>query len=260
MKTAVVTGGSSGIGKRICGMLAERGWKVYELSRNGENRPGVEHIGCDITDAAAVVDAIRKAESPSGIDLLVNNAGMGVSGAVEFLSQEDTERQFGLNIQGTLNVIRSVLPGMRRRNFGRIINLSSVAAVEPILFQAYYSASKAAINSLTLAIANEVRPFGISVCAVMPGDTKTGFTAARRKTVAGDVEYGGRISKSVATMESDEQNGVDPDKVASLVLCLVEKKKVRPLYTVGLKYKAAVALIKLLPAGTANFLIGKIYS
>ncbi len=90
------------------------------------------------------------------------------------------------------------------------MNLSSVAAVAPIPFQTYYSASKAAVNAYTMALANEVRPFGITVCAVQPGDIATGFTSAREKSQAGDQAYNGRIGRSVARMEHDETAGMSP--------------------------------------------------
>ncbi len=261
MKVAVITGGSSGIGLQTADMLAASGWRVYELSRHGKSRASVTHITCDITDDTAAVEAMKTVVDAEGkIDLLVNNAGTGVSGAVEFISAADTQKQFTVNVFGTVNMIRAVLPYMRKARKGRIINVSSIAAPVAIPFQAYYSASKAAINSLTLSVANEVRPYGITVCAVMPGDTKTGFTAARAKTVEGDDEYGGRISRSVELMEKDETNGVSPKKVARLIVKLSCKRHIRPFYSVGLPYKAATCAAKLLPTRVVNWLVGKIYA
>ena len=143
------------------------------------------------------------------IDVLINNAGFGISGAVEFTTTEDAQHQLDVNFFGMVRMNRQVLPVMRRQCYGRIVNLSSVAGAIPIPFQTYYSASKAAINSYTMALANEVKPFGIQVCCVQPGDIRTGFTAAREKNPEGDDIYGGRIARSVAGMERDEQNGMD---------------------------------------------------
>ena len=112
---------------------------------------------------------------------------------------------------------RAVIPIMRQAGRGRIVNLSSVAAPVPIPFQAYYSATKASVNAYAMALANELRPFGITVCAVMPGDIHTGFTAARRKVSEGDDIYKGRISRSVARMEHDEQTGMDPAKAGAYI-------------------------------------------
>ena len=140
------------------------------------------------------------------------------------------------------------------------MNLSSVAAPVPIPFQTYYAASKAAINSYTMALANELRPFGITVSAVMPGDIHTGFTAARHKVGQGDEIYGGRISRSVKRMEHDEQTGMDPAKAGAFVGRVALKTGHKPLYTIGFAYQCAVFLTKILPARVLNWLIGKIYA
>ena len=129
-----------------------------------------------------------------------------------------------------------------------------------IPFQAYYSATKAAINAWTAALANEVRPYGITVTAIQPGDIKTGFTAAREKSIAGDEAYGGRISKSVAKMEHDEQNGMDPGVAGAYIAKIALKDKPKPVYTIGFSYKAICVLLKLLPCRLSNWLIGKLYA
>lgn len=149
---------------------------------------------------------------------------------------------------------------MRKNGGGRIINISSLAAELSIPFQAFYSASKAAVNSLTLALANELRPFHISVCALMPGDVKTGFTDAREKQEEDGGVYADVIKKSVATMENDERNGMPAEKIAEAVLLLAEKKKVKPLSTKGAKYKFFAVLAKLLPASAVNRMVGMLYT
>jgi short-subunit dehydrogenase len=154
----------------------------------------------------------------------------------------------------------AVLPVMRQARHGRIVNLSSVAAPIPIPFQAYYSASKAAINAYTLALANEVRPFGVEVCCVQPGDIRTGFTAAREKTSEGDDVYGGRISRSVGKMEHDEQTGMAPEAAARFICRVATKKGVKPVNTIGFAYQSACVLAKLLSARLLNSLVGKIYA
>ncbi|MEG2216995.1 MAG: SDR family NAD(P)-dependent oxidoreductase [Clostridia bacterium] len=179
---AIVTGGSSGIGKATVKMLADNGYKVYELSRSGYSENGIMHITTDVTKSEDVTTAVRQIVGVEGrIDLLINNAGFGISGAVEFTDSSDAQAQLNVNFFGTLHCIQAVLPIMRAQRSGHIINLSSVAAPIAIPFQAFYSATKSAINSLTLSLRNEVRPFGIQVCAVQPGDVCTGFTAARKR-------------------------------------------------------------------------------
>ena len=253
-KTAIVTGGSSGIGKAAALMLCENGYTVYEFSRRGENYSSIFHITADVTNPASIAAAAAKVIEKEGrIDLLVNNAGFGISGPVEFTDPADAHAQLEVNFYGAFNCIQ-----MRAQASGRIINLSSVAAPIAIPYQSFYSAAKAAINSLTLALRNEVRPFGIQVCAVQPGDIRTGFTAARKKSHAGSHIYKS-LDRAVAVMEHDEQNGMAPEAVAKVILKAANAKKCRALYTVGAQYKLFTLINKLLPATTVNWLVGRIY-
>ena len=181
-KVAVVTGGSSGIGLCTAKSLRESDCTVYEISRRASDQKGVVHVPCDVTDRDAMAAAIRDIAQKEGrLDILVCNAGMGISGAVEFTDPKDARYLMDVNFFGLVNAVDAALPLMRAQKSGRIVLVSSVAAALPIPFQTYYSVSKAAINAFALALRNEVRCFGISICAVMPGDIKTGFTEARRK-------------------------------------------------------------------------------
>lgn len=260
MKTAIVTGGSSGIGLKTAEALRDKGYKVYDLSRREAENEGITHIYADVTKEETVAEAIKTIMAEcKQIDILVCCAGMGVSGAVEFLQDAETRRQFDVNLFGTINTVRAALPYMRKAGTGKIICISSVAAVYSIPFQAYYSASKAAINSFVDALSNEVKPFGIQVSAVMPGDIKTGFTGAREKTALGDKEYDGRISKAVSAMEKDEINGLPPESIADFIAKLADKKRIAPLYTVGASYKLLVFLSRLFPHSLAVKIVGRMY-
>ena len=166
-KTALVTGGSSGIGLAAVKALEAAGCKVFSLSRRPMERE--HHICADVTDEAEVQAAVAQVLEETGrIDILVNCAGFGISGAVEFTELSEAKRQFDVNFFGMVNVNKPALTIMRQQGCGRIVNTSSMAAVFAIPFQAYYSASKAAINSYTCALLNEVKQYGISVCAVQP--------------------------------------------------------------------------------------------
>ena len=179
---------------------------------------------------------------------MINNAGFGISGAIEYTDTEEAKRQFDVNFFGMVRVNRAVLPIMHRRGYGRIINMSSVAAAIAIPFQAYYSASKAAVRTYTMALYSEVKPYGIEVCAIMPGDIATGFTAARRKNPAGDEAYGGRISRSVAVMEHEmSRPGSRRGKPGNIAAGSALQPKVPVLCTLGGKYKLFVFLARLLP-------------
>ena len=260
-KIVLLTGGSSGIGRCAARRLADAGCRVYELSRRDSRQAGITHLPCDVTRQDQVEAAVQTVVDREGrIDIVVNNAGFGISGAVEFTDTEDARRLLDVNFFGMVRVNRAVLPHMRRAGGGRIVNLSSVAAMAPIPFQTYYSASKAAVNAYTLALANEVRPFGITVCAVQPGDIATGFTAAREKSQTGDREYGGRIGRSVARMERDEKTGMAPEAAGAFLCRVALGGSRRPLYTIGGFYRLAVLLLKLLPARTGNWLLGRLYA
>lgn len=259
-KICVITGGSSGIGLCTALEMKAKGYEVFDISRRREGAAGINHISADVTDEKRINEAVSYIIDKAGrIDVLINNAGFGISGAVEFTETADARKQFDVNFFGMVNMNRAVIPFMRRAGGGMIVNISSVAAPIAIPFQAYYSAAKAAINSYTMALINEVRPYGISVCAVQPGDICTGFTGAREKSYAGDEIYSGRISRSVAVMEHDEQNGMKPETAAHLIATVASAKKVRPVYTIGFKYRLFCALVKILPAGLVSYIVGRIY-
>ena len=261
MKVAVITGASSGIGFECAKMFSQKGYKVYALSRRGGNDTVINHIKCDVTDENGVKDTFSFIYEKEGrIDILVNNAGFGISGAIEFTDIESAKKQFDVNFFGTVICSKEILKFMRKQGFGKIINISSMAAPLAIPFQSFYSASKAAVNSFTLSLANEVKPFGISVCALMPGDVKTEFTQNREKEIAGTEVYGEIIEKSISQMEKDEQNGMSAEKIAKAVLMLAEKKSAKPLSTTGMQYKCFALLSKILPVKIVNGVIALIYT
>ena len=259
-RVCLITGGSSGIGKATAALLNQNGFTVYELSRNGADGDNIRHITADVTQPEQVQAAVAQVLAEQGqIDLLVNNAGFGISGAVEFTDPKDAFAQLKVNFFGALHCIQAVLPVMRAQKRGHIVNISSVAAPIAIPFQAFYSATKAATNSLTLALRNEVKPFSIRVCAILPGDVKTGFTAARQKSAAGAEVYGAALDHAVSVMEHDEQNGMPPVMVAKAVLRAANAKHPKAFSTVGFQYQVFVLLSKLLPASWTNALVGMIY-
>jgi NAD(P)-dependent dehydrogenase (short-subunit alcohol dehydrogenase family) len=260
-KVAVVTGGSSGIGRCTAAALRDAGCTVYEFSRREIPAEGIVHVTADVTDETAVRTAVQTVlEKEDHLDIVVNCAGFGISGAVEFTELTEAKAQMEVNFFGMVNVNRAVLPVMRKAGEGRIVNISSVAAVAHIPFQTFYSATKAAIDSYTCALANEVRPFGITVTAVQPGDIRTGFTDARRKCAVGDEEYQGRISRSVAGMERDEQRGMRPETAGRYIAKVALKRHVKPLYALGFGYKCLSVLCKVLPCRLRNWVVGLLYA
>ncbi|MBR3290467.1 MAG: SDR family NAD(P)-dependent oxidoreductase [Clostridia bacterium] len=257
----LITGGSSGIGKATAAALLARGCTVYTISRREAALPGVHHLIADVTDEVAVETVVKAVADEAGrIDILINNAGCGISGAVEFTDTEQAQRLFDVNFFGMVRVIRAALPVMREHGGGRIFNISSVAAPLAIPFQAYYSASKSAVLTYSAALDNEVKPFGIRVCAVLPGDIATGFTAAREKSVRGDDVYGGRIERSVGRMEKDEQSGLSTDYAGAFLAKIALRNKMKPQVVMGGLYRLAVIAGRLLPISLVNWILGKMYA
>lgn len=260
-KIAIVTGGNSGIGRCTALSLKEAGCTVYDFSRRDIPVEGVKHINVDVTVEESIKKAVDEVISKEGqIDILVNCAGYGISGAVEFTTAKEAKSQFDVNFFGMVNTNKAVIPFMRKKGIGRIVNISSVAAVAHIPFQTFYSASKAAIESYTCALANEIRPFGISVTAIQPGDICTGFTDARQKSFDGDDVYEGRISKSVSTMEKDELKGMKPEVAGDYIAKICLKKNVKPIYAIGFSYKFLSVLCKIFPCGFRNKVVGMLYA
>ncbi len=259
--TVIVTGANSGIGRCTALSLVRAGCTVYDFSRRDIRTDGIKHVSVDVTDESAVNAAVEKVIEEQGrIDIVINCAGFGISGAVEFTKLSEAKSQFDVNFFGMVNINRAVLPFMRENGGGRIVNVSSVAAVAHIPFQTYYSASKAAIESYTQCLANEVRPFGISVTAVQPGDIKTEFTSARKKSFDGDDVYCGRISRSVSGMEKDEMNGMSPEKAGAYIASIALRSRVKPVYAIGATYKLLAVLCKVFPSRIRNLIVGMLYA
>ena len=257
-KVVVITGASAGIGQATALMFIKRGYIVYNLSRRGT--PNIKHIKTDVTNIIDVRNALKTIFDTEGrIDILVNNAGMGISGAIENTNSVDVKRMFDVNFYGALYMMQEVIPYMRKMGGGTIVNMSSAAAKLPLPFQAFYSATKSALCSLSDALRLEVAPFNIKVTSILPGDVKTEFTEKREKNKSNDPIYGNRIDKSVATMERDEQNGMSPNIIADIVIKLSMKKNPTPVVVGGFKYAVLVHLAKILPYRFVLYVMGKLY-
>lgn len=259
-KVALISGASSGIGYALCGMLLASGFIVYGISRRGTVPDGAFGLCADVTKENELKKAVDTVKERSGrIDLLVTNAGFGISGPIEFTSLSDAREQMDVNFFGQYLLIRAVLPLMREQGSGHIVCVSSVAAQMAIPYQSFYSASKSAVNALALSLRNEVRDFGIKVTCVMPGDAKTGFTDARRKDLNGDSVYP-KSASAVTSMEKDERSGMSADDVASVIVKAAFKTNPAPLYIAGPKYKLFCFLFRILPYRLAYAIIGSMYS
>ena len=255
----VITGASSGIGLAAAELFAKKGNTVYGIAKDACQSSLFCSYLCDVTDRTAMEQVLQDVYQKEGrIDVLVNNAGMGISGAIEYLTEQDFDKIFGVNVKGVVLTSSLAIPYLRETK-GKIINTSSVASVVPIPYQACYSATKSAIESFSFALAQELKPQGIKVSCVRPGDTKTGFTQNRVKTEVENEVYGKKITNSVKKMERDETHGKSPVTVAKVMYKIAKRKNPPPVCTVGLGYKCICVLAKFLPQRLINFIVGKLY-
>jgi len=259
-KVVVITGASAGIGLEIAKQMIKKEFIVYSLSRRIAPAKEIITIETDVTNPDSVKKAISKIfEQEKRIDILINNAGMGISGSIEDTILEDAKYIFDVNFFGAFLVSREVVPIMRTIGGGTIVNVSSVAASISIPFQSFYSATKAALTSLSDSLRSEVKPFNIKVVTALPGDVKTDFTVSRKKNKVNSAVYESRIEKSVATMEKDEQNGIPSNFAAKVVVKMATKKNPPLNFVIGGKYKIFVFLLKVLPQRFVRFIVDKMY-
>lgn len=250
-KTALVTGVSSGIGREIAQLLAQRGARVFGTVRDPKSaKPihGVEIIRMDVTDDASVSEAVQGIEQMAGpVQLLVNNAGYAFRGALEETSVAEARQQFETNLFGVLRVTNAILPGMRQQGFGRIVNISSVLGFLPAPYWGIYAASKHAVEGYTETLDHEVRRFGVRALLVQPAYTKTKLTGNTKfATNALDV-YAAEQKRLTDAAEQDIERGDDPRLVAEAVYEALTAKLPRLRYPVG-KGVALSRLRRFVPA------------
>lgn len=226
-KVALVTGASTGIGRAVAEQLARDGLRVFGTSRKPAGRApdGVEMIPLDVCSDESVGSCISGLLARTGrIDILVNAAGYLLSGAVEETTIEEGKAQLETNFFGTFRVIKAVLPTMRSRRAGNIINITSLAGVVPLPFWGLYAASKFAVEGLTETLRYELSPFGISVSAIEPGYIKTALYAVEHKTspIADYQRWHARFSKKMAEFD---KKAPGPELVARAVSKAVRARR-----------------------------------
>src|ERR1700729_80616 len=219
-RVVLVTGASSGIGLACATHLAAQGFRVYGTSRrpNAALQGAVTMLAADVTDDRSVEQAVAAVlNREQRLDILVNNAGMGIAGPVEDTSIEQAKSQLEVNFFGAFRVCRAVLPAMRSQRSGYIVNIGSIGGLVAIPYQAMYSASKFALEGFSESLRMEVRPFGIQVVIIEPGDHKSALTENRTKMSGGTDAYSVSYQAALARTAHDEQNGPGPDQVARLL-------------------------------------------
>jgi NAD(P)-dependent dehydrogenase (short-subunit alcohol dehydrogenase family) len=263
-KVILVTGASSGIGKAISIHLAQQGYTVFGTSRKpSADFDNVRMVELDVTDDNSVERAVSQVIAEAGrIDVLINNAGSGICGAIEDTTIAEAHWQMETNFFGPIRMVKQVLPHMRSKKAGRIITISSLAGMAALPYQPFYSASKFAIEGMNEALRMELSGSGVDATTINPGDFKTGFTAARifTKTAKTGI-HAAQLAKTVGIYERDETHGADPMLVAQLAHRLICADKVGVRYTVGrFDQRLGIALKRILPATLFEWLMKKTYS
>lgn len=266
-RVVLVTGASSGIGEACATYLAARGFRVYGTSRRaagGErSTPGVIMLAVDVTDNTSVEQAVAEILAHEGrLDIVINNAGMGIAGPLEATSEQAAQQQFEVNFFGAVRVCRAVLPAMRQQRSGYIVNIGSIGGLIAIPYQSMYSASKFALEGMSEALRMEVHSFGVNVVLVEPGDHKTSITHNRQTTELDETQNAYRSSFNAAITKTahDEQGGPGPERIARLVHRIVNQPSPRLRYTVGpLPQRLAVWLKRLGPYRLMEFILRTYY-
>ena len=257
-KTIIITGSSSGIGYSLAEFFGKKGYSVYGFSRKEVRSAYFTTIPTDITDNEQVKASVAKVIEREGrIDILINNAGMGMVGAVEDATKDEISRLFHLNLIGAVQMISAVMPSMRAQRSGQIINISSIGSEMGLPFRGFYSASKSALDKVTEALRYEVAPWGVQVCALHLGDIKTNIADHRIRTSV-SVPYESVFSKVYPLMNADVDKGIAPEAVAIYTEKLLAKRRWRAHYYFGkIGQKIGVPLKWLLPQNLYEWLMKK---
>ena len=244
-RNVVITGGTSGIGKASLEKFCKKGDNVIILARNNPENLA-NFYKCDVSNNQEVESVFNTIGTKyAGIDVLVNNAGYGISGAIELVPNEDIEKLFDVNFFGVINCYKAALPYMRKN--GSIINISSACALFPLPFRGLYCSSKSALNMLTFSMKMECKPFDVNVSAVCPGDVKTNFTKNRVKNFETNERYGQRIENATRKVDGREEKRMKPEKVANVIYSVSKKRNPKPFVIVGAKYKLLYFAMRFLP-------------
>ncbi|MFK5959625.1 MAG: SDR family oxidoreductase [Lutibacter sp.] len=251
-KVVLITGGSSGIGKSVGQFLTQKGFIVYGTSRNSAkiiNHP-FKLVSLDVNNIETIAEAVNEVISNEGrLDILINNAGMGITGPIEETPTDEMRNVFSTNFFGAIDVMKAVLPQMRKQKSGLIINVTSIAGYMGLPFRGIYSATKGALEIVTEAIRMEVKNFGIEVTNVAPGDFATNIASGRYHTpVFENSPYKENYQSNLDLMDAHVESGSDPIEMAEAIYKIINTKKPKVHYKVGdFMQKFSIVLKKILP-------------
>ena len=252
-KVIFITGGSSGIGKAISEYLSNKDYIVYGTSRNpskiSEKLP-FTLLTMDVSKVDTITAAVSEIIKKEGrLDVLVNNAGVGITGPIEETPNSEIQKAFETNYYGPINVIKAVLPQMRKQSSGKIINITSIAGYMGLPYRGIYCPTKAALEITTEAYRMEIKQFGIEMTNIAPGDFATNIVAGRyHAPVLDDSRYNEAYAKTLAVMNAHVSEGQNPMEMAKVVHDIIKASKPRIHYKVGAAIqKFSIVLKRILP-------------
>jgi len=251
-KVVLITGGSSGIGKSIGTFLSQKGFTVYGTSRNPEKVSNAVFplIALDVRDVASIQSAVAKIIQETGrLDIVINNAGVGITGPLEEIPTEEIKNNFETNFFGPIEVMKAALPQMRAQQSGLIINITSIAGYMGLPYRSVYSASKGALELITEALRMEVKSFGIQITNVAPGDFATNIAAGRfHAPVVQGSAYEKVYAGVLKTMDEHVDSGSNPNEMAEAIYQIIQNPHPRIHYKVGVfMQKFSIVLKRILP-------------
>jgi len=252
-KVVLITGGSSGIGKSIGSFLTQKGLTVYGTTRNPKNYPDFDHfelVQLDVKDVESIQKAVSCVISKENrLDVLINNAGVGITGPIEETPHEEILHVFDTNFHGPVHVMKAVLPQMRQQGGGTIINITSIAGYMGLPFRGFYSATKGALGLITEALRMETKDFGVTITNVAPGDFATNIASGRyHSPVIKGSAYAEKYGQTLKGIDEDVDSGGDPVQVAEAVYKIINQKKPKVHNPVGaFLQKFSLRLKKILP-------------
>ena len=257
-RTAIVVGGSSGIGRETALRLLGRGYKVFNVSRTPFKGERVRTVTADAAQEGELTKAIVSIGAEAGsIDLLVYSAGFSMAAPLEHAKSGDYRYLFEVNFFGAIEALKAATPFLKKKG-GRVILVGSLGGDMPIPFDGFYSASKAALCMLARESDLELKPSGVRVSAILPGGTATDFTYSRRVYGADESKgYAPSVKKASAALANMEQGGMNPSLVASSIVKLVEKRNPPPVAVAGGKNNMVRYLYKLMPERVTDWLVRK---
>lgn len=248
-RVVLVTGASSGIGLATARLFQSRGDRVFGTSRSKPEEASFEFIRTDVTKQDSVVATVNQVLATAGrIDVLVNNAGLVLIGAVEESSEQQIKMLFDTNFFGAVSVAKAVLPVMRKQRSGRIVNVSSVVGFVPAPFMTYYCASKHALEGFSESLDHEVRPFGIRSVLIEPGFTKTSINSHSLKADQSLDAYDKARGTALRVVEEGVQGAASPERIANLIVRVADAPQPKPRYAADAEVKLLKMMRALLPS------------